>query len=140
MAFPATSHATNTAAQADFLNQLIAAGYTPNAALDLQSALYSCVANLLQNLPNSSGVRIYTASLSPAQVAANTSAEETFTVTGVTTSDAVFVNKPTAQAGLGIVGVRVSAADTVGITFGNFTGAPITPTASETYTFLAVRE
>jgi hypothetical protein len=48
--------------------------------------------------------------------------------------DAVQVNKPTAQAGLAIVGVRVSATDTLAITFGNFTGAGITPTAAQSYT------
>jgi hypothetical protein len=72
--------------------------------------------------------------LSPSAVAANTTAEQTFTVTGLvgTTSLAV-VNKPTAQAGLGIAGVRVSAANTLAITFSNDTSGSITPTASETY-------
>ncbi len=74
-----------------------------------------------------------TATLSPAAVAANTSAEQTFTVSGLKTTDIVVVSKPTAQAGLGIVGVRVSAANTLAITFGNFTTASITPTASESY-------
>jgi hypothetical protein len=73
--------------------------------------------------------------LSPAQVAANTTAEQTFTVPGIRVSDVVVeVNKPSAQAGLGICGVRVSAANTIGITFSNNnTVSPITPTASETY-------
>lgn len=83
-----------------------------------------------------SGVRKYTATLSPALVAANTTAEQLFTVTGVNVSDVVVVNKPTAQAGLGIVGVRASAANQVGITFSNNTAAGITPTASEVYSFL----
>ena len=81
----------------------------------------------------------YTAVLSPAEVAANTCAEETFTVTGISTTDVVFVNKPTAQAGLGVAGVRASAADQVGITFCNATAAPITPTASQTYSFVAIK-
>ena len=77
---------------------------------------------------------------SPVGVAANTSAEQDLTVTGVKLGDVISVNKPTAQAGLGVVGARVSAADTVSVTFGNFTAAtPITPTASETYSFLVVR-
>jgi hypothetical protein len=72
--------------------------------------------------------------LSPAQVAANTTAEQAFTVPGILASDVVHsVSKPTAQAGLGIVGWRVSAANTVAITFSNNTGAGITPTAGETY-------
>lgn len=74
-----------------------------------------------------------TAALSPAAVGANTTAEQTFAVTGVAVGDVVFVNKPTAQAGLGIVGARVSAANTLAITFSNNTGVSITPTAAETY-------
>jgi hypothetical protein len=76
--------------------------------------------------------------LTPASIAANTSAEQTFAVSGLTTADKVFVNKPTIQAGLGIVGARVSATDTLAITYGNFTASPIVPTA-ETYAVLAVR-
>lgn len=71
--------------------------------------------------------------LSPSSVANATSAEQTFTVTGVRPGDFVQVNKPTAQAGLAIVGTRVTANDTIGITFGNFTAATITPTASQVY-------
>lgn len=81
----------------------------------------------------------YTAVLSPAEVGASTCAEELFTVTGITANDIVFVNKPTAQAGLGVAGVRASAADQVGITFCNATAAPITPTATQTYLFGAIR-
>lgn len=80
-----------------------------------------------------SGVRQYSVVLSPAIVAANTTAEQTFTVTGLRTTDAVFVNKPTAQAGIGICGVRVSAANQIAITFNNNTAGGITPTASQTY-------
>lgn len=71
--------------------------------------------------------------LSPAAVAPNTTAEQQFTVTGLPTGTAVFINKPTAQAGLGIVGARAVSANTLGITFCNFTAATITPTASQTY-------
>lgn len=78
--------------------------------------------------------------LSPAQVAANTTAEQTFTVPGLRASDVlVEVNKPTQQAGLGICGVRVSAANTMAVTFVNATAAPITPTASETYQVIWAR-
>jgi len=82
---------------------------------------------------NTLGSYIVSTTLSPAEVAANTSAEQTFTVAGLKTGDFVEVNKPTAQAGLGIVGTRVSAANTLAITFANFTGTPITPTASQSY-------
>lgn len=76
--------------------------------------------------------------LTPAQVAANTTAEQTFTVSGVKTGDAVMAIKPTAQAGLGIGNVRVSAANTIAITFENVTITPITPT-SEAWTILIFR-
>lgn len=72
--------------------------------------------------------------LSPASVSANTTAEQTFTVQGLLTTDFVNVSKPTTQAGLGIVNARVSAANTLAIAFANATASPITPTASEVYT------
>lgn len=77
--------------------------------------------------------------ISPAQVAANTTAEQTFTATGVRVGDVVYVSKPTAQAGLGIVNARASASNQIGITFSNNTAAPITPTASEVYQVGGIR-
>lgn len=87
-------------------------------------------------------LRRLTATISPALVAANTTAEQTFTVSGVAlaTDHCIGVSKPTAQAGLGIVGWRVSADNTVAITFSNNTGGGITPTASQTYQFFIWRE
>lgn len=85
-------------------------------------------------------VRHFEPTLSPAAVSPSTSAEQTFTVPGLDVNDTVFVNKPTAQAGIGIVGVRVSAADTLAITFMNVTGGSITPTASQVYSVVAVRK
>lgn len=80
------------------------------------------------------GMIISQATLSPTVVAANTTAEQTFAVANVGSADVVLaVNKPSAQAGLGIVGQRVAAAGTIGITFINATGATIVPTASEVY-------
>jgi hypothetical protein len=74
--------------------------------------------------------------LTPSAVSANTSAEQTFTVTGLAVGDVVTgVNKPTTQAGIGIVGYRISAANTLAITFANFTAGSITPTAAEVYSF-----
>lgn len=86
-------------------------------------------------------IRKLTATISPALVAANTTAEQTFTVSGVAlaTDECMGVVKPTAQAGLGIVGWRVSADNTVAITFSNNTGGNITPTASQTYSFFIWR-
>ncbi len=83
-------------------------------------------------------VQTFQATLNPASVAANTIAEQTFTVAGLTTSDIVTVNKPTLTAGIGIVNARVSAADTLAITFINNTGSPVDP-ASEVYLIVAIR-
>ena len=78
---------------------------------------------------------VFSVTLSPVSVAANTSAEQTFAATGIglLTTDVVVVQKPTSQAGLVLGGTRVSAADTLAINFGNLTAATITPTASEVY-------
>lgn len=89
---------------------------------------------------NVQSLSVVSVTLSPALVAANTTAEQTFTVPGVLASDVcATVSKPTAQAGLGIVNWRVSAANTVAITFSNNTAAGITPTASESYKFVLAR-
>lgn len=86
-------------------------------------------------------IKKYSITISPALVAANTTAEQTFTCTGlVSSTDTIIgVSKPTAQAGLGIVGWRCSADNTVAITYSNNTGGNITPTASQTYTVFAHR-
>lgn len=88
---------------------------------------------------NIRGQDLYNITLSPSSVANATSAEQTFSFKGLRTTDFVYVIKPTAQAGLGIVNTRVSAADTLAITFMNCTAATITPTASEVYTLLLKR-
>lgn len=80
------------------------------------------------------------ATLSPASVAANTTAEQTFTVNGILLSDFVLIQKPTAQAGLGIVGSRATANGSIGITFANTTASPIVPTAGEVYLINLVRQ
>lgn len=67
-----------------------------------------------------------------ASVAANTSAEQTFTVTGLSTDMMVFVNKSDLDAGIGIVNARVSAADTLALTIMNSTAGAV-DAASETY-------
>jgi hypothetical protein len=79
------------------------------------------------------------ATLSPASVANATAAEQTFSVKGLVVGDIVTVQKPTAQAGLGIVGSRVSAKDVLAVTFINATSATITPTAAEVYLLQVVR-
>jgi hypothetical protein len=86
------------------------------------------------NLGNVRAFGVASVALTPALIVLNTTAEQTFTVPGLLVGDVILsVNKPTAQAGLGIVNWRVSAAAQVGITFSNNTGSSITPTAGETY-------
>lgn len=75
---------------------------------------------------------LYSSALTPVSVAATTCAEQTFTVTGLVAGSPVWVNKPTATNGLGIAGVRVSAADTLAINYINTSGSAIVPPA-ETY-------
>lgn len=83
---------------------------------------------------------VLSVTLTPAQVNANTAAEQTFTVTGVRSATDVILEaaKPTTQAGLGIGNVRVSADNTVAIEYINDTASPITPT-SEAYKITLAR-
>lgn len=83
-------------------------------------------------------MQTYAVALNVAAVSANAVEEQTFTVSGLNTLDIVTVNKPSLSAGLGIVNARVSAADTLAITFANVTGAPINP-AEETYLISTIR-
>lgn len=83
--------------------------------------------------------------LSPAQVAANTTAEQVFNLPAgyvfppfAVAGAGLVINKPTAQAGLGIVGARFVTPGSFGVTFSNNTAAPITPTAGESYSVTAV--
>jgi hypothetical protein len=81
---------------------------------------------------------VFTPSITPASVAAATVAEQTFTVTGLTTADKVIVNPPAIGNATGIAGARVSAADTLALRFVNPTAGALTPT-SGTYAVIAIR-
>lgn len=75
---------------------------------------------------------VFTQTLTPVSIAANTTAEQTFTITGanaLVAASPVWVNKPSFTSGLGIAGVRVSASNTLAINFCNVTAAAITPPA-----------
>ena len=75
--------------------------------------------------------------LSPASVPANSTVEQVFTgIPGVAVGDLVSFTKPTDQAGLSIVGARVTANGTVAINFANDTITAIQPTASESYSYV----
>lgn len=83
-------------------------------------------------------VVVYSQTITPASVATVTVAEQTFTVTGLTTADTVVVNPAAISNAVGIVGARVSAADTLAVRFVNPTAGALTPTAG-TWTILAFR-
>jgi hypothetical protein len=77
-------------------------------------------------------------SIAPASVAANTTAEQAFTVQGLLADNPALglegdqvlsFTKPTFQAGLSLGTARVIADNTVRLTFGNFSAAGIVPTA-----------
>lgn len=75
--------------------------------------------------------------LTPVSVAANTTAEQTFTVNSLNASTSVFVSKPSHTPGISIVGSRVSAASTLAIAYQNNNSTAVVPPA-ELYNILAV--
>lgn len=87
---------------------------------------------------NIRSMNIVSATVDLGSVAANTTEEEDAVLTGVKVNDTVIPVKPTLEAGLAILGVRVDEDDSLKITVGNFTGSPINE-ASETISFLVVR-
>lgn len=75
-----------------------------------------------------------------AEVAANTTAEQTVNVPGIKTTDFLIITKPTHQAGLGYVATARCASDGVlTVKFTNPTASGITPTAEEAYSLLIIR-
>lgn len=82
--------------------------------------------------------RMLEASIAPSSVSANSTAEQTFAVSGLSTADAVFIS-PVATGNSTMAGTaRVSAADTLAVTYTNPTGGALTP-ATGTMRILAVR-
>ena len=80
----------------------------------------------------------YSVALNPGSVAANTTDEQTFTVTGIRTNDIITINKPTETTGLGIVNARSTGTDQIAVTFMNTTAGAI-DAGEETYLILATR-
>lgn len=103
-------------------------GATPVVQPGSAGNMFSAVAN----------VTTYGLAITPASVAANTSAEQSITITGVLAGDVVTMIKPTTQAGLIVGTARVSAADTVFLTLGNVTASPITPTSTQVWATIAI--
>jgi len=80
--------------------------------------------------------KVYTPTLTPAATVGAGYWEQTFTVTGLSTSDTVTVNGPAAAASTVLVHARVSAANTLALTW--ITSGAATP-ATGVYRILAVR-
>lgn len=74
-------------------------------------------------------------SIDVASVATITTAEQTFSVVGLLPGDFVAVNKSTHNAGLGVCNARVSAVDTLALTFVNPTAGAVDPAAMKYLVF-----
>lgn len=84
-------------------------------------------------------IQVFSVSVTPASQAANTCAEQAFTVSGVKTTDKIFLGGYTATGNAtGYGAARVSAADTVQQTICNPTAGALTPAAS-THVYVAIR-
>lgn len=86
-------------------------------------------------------VRRFQAALTPAQVNANTSVEQSFPVGpgDLNLAATVIVTKPTSQTGLlCLPSARVVSATNIGVIFSNPTAGNITPTAGEVYQFAVI--
>lgn len=84
---------------------------------------------------------VFTPSLTPAATNANTSAEQSFTVTGLLAADTLLNVVPPGAPTAGISGpyqCRISANDTLRMTFGNHTAGGLTAPAG-TYIVIVLR-
>lgn len=83
------------------------------------------------------GSLVNTVTLTPASVASNTVAEQSFTVPGLQPGMVVALQKPTEQAALQVGNVRVPSANTLAVQYLNIGNTAITPT-SEVYSYTAL--
>jgi hypothetical protein len=122
-------------------------GYRVSSAGNIAVALYegssavtstreAYAATILRKVSKSSFV-VTTQTLTPTSVAATTTAEQTFTVNSMNVSSSVLVVKPSFTPGIHIVGMRVSAASTLAITFQNSNTTATVPPA-EVYTIASI--
>ncbi len=81
---------------------------------------------------------IVTFTYDPASQAANDTDEDTVTVSGLRVGDFVVVSKPTHTDGIGLADARVTAANTLSITWTNPTAGAVNA-GPETYTALWFR-
>lgn len=80
--------------------------------------------------------KMLTANVNPAEVAANTSAVQTFTIKGLRPNMFPIVTAPSLAAGLVISHAWVSANDTLSVVFGNLTGTPINDAAQDIFIYI----
>lgn len=82
-------------------------------------------------MPGQNPIGTFLVNLTPAATAASIGmSEQTFALNGLNTSDVVIVNPPAAPAALvSLVAARVSALNTLALTFANLTAAANTPVA-----------
>jgi methionine-rich copper-binding protein CopC len=97
--------------------------------------LFAWLSKLQLVFPN---VSTYEASIDLASINATTYSTQTFTVVGLTTEDVIMVNPPALAAGLYLLSYRVSAADTLSLTFYNSNGGAINEAAA-TYKIMACK-
>lgn len=94
------------------------------------------------NLVNRNSIQLhdFDVVIDPSSIAANTTAEQDVTVSGLAENDLILsLTKPTLTAGIGVVNTRVKTADTLSITFLNTTGGAIDP-PPETYKLVVIRQ
>lgn len=101
----------------------------------LTEVAWRWISRVFANYPK---VQTFSVTINPTAVSANTTSNQTFTVTGLTTNDRVVVNKPTHTAGIIVGNAYCSAANTLAITFGNLTAGSIDP-PSEIYRVVSIR-
>lgn len=90
------------------------------------------------NLQDNGTLTKYQHTLTTGSVGATTTLETTSTVTGILAADVIAVNKPAAQAGLGIAGYRATAADTIGVNYSVISSGAITPTSTDAYDVIGI--
>jgi hypothetical protein len=83
-------------------------------------------------------IKVYSQTITPASVNAAVCAAQTFTVTGLTTADKVIFNPVTTGNATAATQAKVSAADTLQVTYCNPTAGALTPAAG-TATIVAFR-
>jgi len=111
----------------------------PRIALLTDMANWSLWARWFEVLVNSfPKTSTYSETIDVASVAANSESIQTFTVTGLSTTDIVTVNKQSNDSGLDLVQAWVSAANTLSLKYRNHTSSPIDP-ASEDYLIMTTR-